>query len=488
MMTRSTTIDLEYFDNPSYYDKLQAISRDSAAVSYILWSVLSCISTAISFVGAFILLHAVNPIYGLLMLIASLPASIATARYTKLLYLVSIQQVNEYRQMSYCQRVASERGFAKDVRLFDAGERLSARYRRIWNVLFLNRKNVVRMRSVLTALLMCLPEGVIILIGLDIALGVLNQYNTVGDYALIVGLAGQLWASISLFSSATLQIYDNKLKIDNMRQLDNFKNRISDTGTLALICVESITFENVSFTYPGTNTPALSNISFSICKNEKLMLVGLNGSGKSTLIKLILRLYEPDAGIIRINGTDIRSYRIGALRANFSVFFQDALNYHFSLRENFDIADAVQQDTDANIKNAITKAHGEDILAKASKGLDTGVTRLFDPSGIELSVGQHQKLALARSFYRKHSALILDEPSSSLDPKAEHEIFETLKDITDGKMTIFTSHRLSNATLADRVIVLQGGVLVEDGTPNELLKNKNLYAELVHYQREKYIL
>jgi len=493
MMNRSLSADLEYFDNPEYYDRLQSASQDSMAVSYILWNVLSCISASVAFIGAFAVLFQANPIYGVAMMAAAIPASIAAAKYTKLLYMLSLEQINEHRQMGYCQHMASEKIFAQDMRLFNAKERLINRYRRIWSVMFSRRRKMTRKRSVLTALLECLPEIVVVLIGVDIAFGVLYGTNTVGDYALFTGLAGQLWSSITMFSSSSLQIYDNKLKIENIKKLDAFQNHVTDNGKECLAKVESISFENVSFSYPGTPFMAINNMSFTLHKDEKVVLVGLNGSGKSTLIKLLLRMYEPDTGTIRINGLDIREYKLAELRANFSVYFQEMLNYNFTLRENFTIADEShetdgQADTDTDTKAfaALKHVYGMDIIDKATKGMETSITRLFDPEGIELSGGQHQKLALARALFRRHTVLVLDEPSSNLDPKAEHEIFKALEKFTDGKMTIFTSHRLSNTALADRILVLEKGCLVEDGTQAQLLQNKQRYAELFKYQQEKY--
>jgi len=488
MMARTLAADLEFFDNPDYYDRLQSANQDSMAVSYILWNVLSCISASVAFIGAFIVLFQANPLYGIVMMVAAIPASIAAAKYTKMLYMLSLDQINEHRQMSYCQHIATDKFYAQDMRLFAAGTRLKDRYRQIWSDMFHRRRGMTRKRTVLTGLLSCLPEMVLVFIGVDIARGVLAGANTVGDYALFTGLVGQLWGSISMFSSSALQIYDNKLKIENIKKLDNFRNKVEDTGNICLNSVESIIFDRVSFTYPESHFPALSNISFELCKDEKVVLVGLNGSGKSTLIKLLLRMYEPCEGIIRINGIDIKEYKLADLRANFSVYFQDMHNYNFSLRENFTIADNTHDSPDTKAQEALAAAYGHDIWEKAINGLDTSITRLFDVNGIELSGGQHQKLALARALYRKHTALILDEPSSNLDPKAEHEIFKILTSFTEGKMTIFTSHRLSNVALADRILVLEKGLLVEDGTQAELLKNKHRYAELYQYQHEKYVL
>lgn len=176
------------------------------------------------------------------------------------------------------------------------------------------------------------------------------------------------------------------------------------------------------------------------------------------------------------------------MRANFSVYFQDMRNYSFTLRDNLTIADEAQKNVEEAAAAALRNSCCEDILKQADRGLDTNLTRFFAPDGIELSGGQQQKLALARAFYRRHTALILDEPSSNLDPRAEKEIFQALQKLTQGKMTIFTSHRLSNVFLADRIIVLERGMIVEDGSQEELLRNKQRYAELFRYQQEKYLV
>lgn len=488
MMERSLAADLEYFDNPDYHDKLMAATRDSSAIANLLWNALSCISAGVSFLGAFLVLCQANVLYGLLMMAAAFPSSIAAAKYTKSLYHLSIAQINGERQKSYYQSIAVDKGYAQDVRLFNAGEGLKSRYARLWQELFHNRSDMTRRRTVLTCLLDCLPEVVVVLIGVNIAFRVLGGMATVGDYSLYSGLLSQLWAAISLLTHSAMQIYDNQLKIANIKTLERFNNRIADSGSKRLDRVESVEFEHVSFTYPGAKAPALDDVSFLLRRQEKVALVGLNGSGKSTLIKLLLRLYDPDSGVIRINGADIKEYRLSELRANFSVYFQDMRNYCFTLRDNLTIADEAQENVEETAAAALRNSCCEDILNRAGKGLDTNLTRFFAPDGIELSGGQHQKLALARALYRRHTALILDEPSSNLDPKAEHEIFLALQALTQGKMTIFTSHRLSNVFLADRIIVLEKGKIVEDGTQEELLKNKQRYAELFRYQQEKYMV
>ena len=484
MMKRVTNADIEYFDNPEYYDRLNSATKDSFVVSHIIWYVLSLVSTTVSFVGVFLVLLTASPIFGILMVLAAIPASIAAARYTKMIYMLSLEQVNEHRQMQYCQNIASHKGYAQDVRLFGAGEKLVNKYGRIWRSMFDKKRKLTRIRATLTSILECLPEFVMVYIGASIAFGVLSGTNTVGDYMLFTGLATQLWRSINGFTMSGLQIYDNKLKIENIKKLDTFENNVQDSGANDLERIDSIVFENVCFKYPGSSSYALENINFYMQKNEKVALVGINGSGKSTLIKLLLRMYDPCSGVIKINNRDIKEYRLQDLRNNFSVYFQEMLNLNFNLRENFEISDDLWDEEKA--QTSLKSAFADDINKKLSRGMETSITRLFDDAGIELSGGQQQKLALARTFYRRHTALILDEPASNLDPLAEHEIFENLKSLTTGKMTIFTSHRLSNAVLADRIIVIENGRIIEDGTQDELMKNKGRYAELFGYQQERY--
>ena len=280
----------------------------------------------------------------------------------------------------------------------------------------------------------------------------------------------------------------NRMQLDNFKSISDFKNRVKDDGTLVLSEVASIEYDGVSFTYPGANSRALDNLSVRLYKHEKVAIVGLNGSGKTTLIRLLLRLYEPDSGSIYINGIDIKEYSLTSLRLNFSVYFQEMQNLSFTLRDNFYYADdgADEKNMEQEVRFMLEASGGADVLEKCKSGLDTNITRYFSDEGIELSGGQHQKLALARALYRRHTALILDEPSSNLDPKAEHDVFEKLKELTDGKMTIFTSHRLTNTYLADRIIVLENGKVIEDGTQMQLLRNKQRFAELYKYQANKF--
>jgi ABC-type multidrug transport system fused ATPase/permease subunit len=489
IMEHALKADTEYFDNPKYYDKLNSANRDSHAVNNVVWNSISIVSSCISLIIAIIILSQISLLYGVVMLIASIPASIVAALFTKTLYNLSLEQINGLRQMGYIQGISSDRAYTQELRLFNIGERLKSRYRRIWKGLFDIRRKASRKRAIFVSILECLPELVVALISINIAFSVMADNATVGDYSLFVGLATQLWGSISMLSISAMQMYDNRMQLENFKSISDFTNRVKNNGTLVLSDVVSIVYEGVSFFYPGTNEKALDDLSVSLNKNEKTAIVGLNGSGKSTFIKLLLRFYEPNEGVIYINGVDIKEYTVESLRANFSVYFQEMRNLSFTLRNNFSYADEgiSKNNVEQRAKDALNASGGADILEKCTLGLDTCITRFFSDDGIELSVGQHQKLALARALYRRHNVLIIDEPTSNLDPKAEHEVFEKLKELTDGKMTLFTSHRLTNTFMADRIIVLEKGKVIEDGTQSELLRNKYRFAELYKYQSDKFV-
>lgn len=487
MMNRALTSDLAYFDNSSYYDKYLSTFHDSFAIANIFWSALTCISAFVSFILVFIVLAQANVLYGLLMLIAAIPASIISANYTKIVYGLSLEQINSERQLNYFQSISIDRRYAQDLRLFGIAENLKNRYSRLWEKLFSKRQQTTRKGSLYTALLTILPEIVIIFIGFDIAINVLGKTASVGDYVLYTGLVGQLWGSISQLSTSIMLIFDNNLRIENIKSLDNYKNHVNDIGVRKLDRVKIIEFDHVKFSYPGSNKVTINDVSFLIKPGEKTALVGLNGSGKSTLIKLLLRMYDLDSGSIRINGADIREYSLTALRSNFSVYFQEMQNYCFSLRENFTISDETHPDSDSAIITSLEESCCVDIPKRATRGLETGLSKFLDPDGLQLSEGEQQKLALARSFFRRNTVLILDEPSSNLDPKAEHEIFNSLRELTNNKITLFTSHRLSNVFLADKIILLENGQILEEGSQEQLLRNNKRFAELFHYQQEKFI-
>ncbi len=479
--------DLAFFDNPKYYDAFENVKRDTYAVVGVVWNVIDGLSAVVTAASAFGLLCRVNVWFALLILAATLPATVIDQKYTKLLYMWDLDHVAEQRRMGYLNYVLTERAYAPDIRLFGIGGLLRDRYRRTWRAYFEQRKNISRRRTAVSAALSCLPELCAAFVLFRLSFGVLDGRNTVGDYTLYSGLLAQLTASMFVAVGAAMRIYEDKLRIQNVRSFDRFRNTVCDTGKHTLSGEVEIEFRNVSFRYPGAEAPVLRSVSFRVRKGEKVCIVGVNGAGKSTLIKLLLRFYDVDEGSILLNGRDIREYTLASVRRCFSSFFQQFVNFAFTLRENIILSDYESyRGDDAPVLRAMEESELSDLLGELPRGLDTFISKHFEEDGAELSGGQQQKLALARTFYRQSAVIILDEPSAALDPEAEYRVFRTLGRLCGGKSALFTSHRLSNVFLADRIVVLEEGVVVEQGTHAELMGKNGRYAELYRYQADKF--
>ena len=244
-------------------------------------------------------------------------------------------------------------------------------------------------------------------------------------------------------------------------------------------------FEDVGFRYPGSQRWAVRHLTFSFQPHERIALVGENGAGKTTLVKLLARLYDPDEGHIVLDGIDLRDYDLDSLRQNIGIIFQDFVRYDFILRENIGVSQIDALSDDARIRQAAQRSLADSVVQRVPQGYDQMLGKRFD-NGVELSGGEWQKVALARAYMREAQVLILDEPTAALDARAEYEVFLRFAELTKGRMAVLISHRFSTVRMADRILVLKGGELVDDGTHEELVARGGLYAELFSLQAAGY--
>lgn len=485
MMEISLTADIEIYDNKEFYNQFTALKQDVQSVTYLLWNTIDCISAAIALAGAVWAFASQNLFYCLLLLAASVPSGILTNRYTKSVYHISLEQIEDERKKGYIDAIAGSRQYAQEIRLFQIGPYLKEKYISIWNAVFSKRKGVLRGKAVWTVVFGLLPEAVMLAVLAGIVQQVLLGSASLGDLSLYTSLFAQISSAVLLLVMRASAIYENKLKMEHMETFRKLSIHKIKSGTKKLAEIEKIEFKDVWFRYPFSEKYALCGLSFTVRKGQKVGIVGVNGAGKSTVIKLMTRLYDTTKGSVQINGLDIREYELDSLRGAFSCYFQNSHNYAFTLRENIRFSDIKREDEE-EMRRALEDGGVEDSGALFPQGLDTYIGRMFDETGTELSEGQHQKIALARAFYRRCSVLILDEPSSSLDPEAEYKLFERMKKRLEEKTVLYTSHRLSNINLADYILVVENGRLIEAGTKSELLANKKRFAQLYGYQVQKY--
>ncbi len=323
-----------------------------------------------------------------------------------------------------------------------------------------------------------------------IALRVFTGNMQIGDYSLYTGAILSVATCVSTLITTSATIYEGTLFIDNlisfMKTKPSIKSALPKPAPVKR-GAHTIEFENVSFAYPGTEKKVIRDVSFKIEAGETVVLVGLNGAGKTTLIKLLTRLYDPTEGRILLDGVDLRDYEPRALYEIFGIIFQNFTKYACTVSENVMFGDISKPRDDQRIVEAATAANADGFIADLPNGYETALMRFFEKDGIELSGGQWQKLSVARAFYSDSDVLILDEPTASLDALAEQEIYSQFDALRRDKTTIFVSHRLSSATTADKIIVLEYGELLEEGTHAELMARGGRYHELFTTQAKHYV-
>jgi ATP-binding cassette subfamily B protein len=324
---------------------------------------------------------------------------------------------------------------------------------------------------------------------LAVILQAIGGHITLGDLTMYSGVLMQAQSTAGALMSSLADLYEQNLFLSNLFTFLKLQPRIPPGGRgepAPEILRSGLEMRNVTFQYPGISEPVLHNINLTVAPGEKIALVGENGAGKTTLIKLLARLYDPTEGIILLDGADLREVDIASLHARIGVIFQDFVQYPLTGRENIGFGQIEALEDDARIQAAAQKSGAHNVLNSLPKGYDTVLGRWFDEEGPDLSVGQWQKIALARAYMRDAPILILDEPTASLDAKSEFEVFKHFKELAADRTVILISHRFSTVRMADRIIVLNNGHIAEQGTHEELLAAGGVYATLFNLQAEGY--
>ncbi|MGN0989010.1 MAG: ABC transporter ATP-binding protein [Eubacteriales bacterium] len=497
IMNKAKTIDLAKFDQPQFYSDLENANREvGGRPLQILSQSFSVVSTLISLVGFIAVLASIMPWAPVILIVISVPSAIISFKYRKKMFNYIRKRSRDRREKDYYSNLLVDKDLVKEIKLFDLGDMFIGRYKEVFGRYFNGMRTLIVQESawgLVVAFVQSVATGGIFLV---ISKRVFDGFNTVGDYSLYSEALFAITNSVASLVNTGAGIYEGTLFIDNLMSFMDVEPTIVPSidppRSIDLNSRHSIEFRHVSFAYPGTQRDVLHDISFTIEQGETVVLVGLNGAGKTTLLKILTRLYDPTQGVVLFDGHDIREYDVKQLYSVFGIIFQDFGRYAFTVRENIAFGNMENLDDLEGIAEAAKKSSADEYIKGLPKGYDTPLTRVFDESGRELSVGQWQKIAVARAFFRNSPIMILDEPTASLDAIAEQKIFSQFGELSktkDGmpKTTVFVSHRLSSATIADKIFVLDGGVLAEVGTHRELMAKNGIYAELFNTQARRYI-
>jgi ATP-binding cassette subfamily B protein len=494
LMRHSATLDLEQFENAELYDKLERARRQTVGRIGLFTLLLATIQDAITLVTLGIALAVYVPWLLVLLVVAVLPSLLGETHFASLGYSLLYSWTPERRQLDYLRYIGASDVSAKELKLFGLSDYLVGRYDRLSREFYDANKALAVRRSLVSTLLAGVGTlGYYGAYAVIIYLTVTGYRSPAGLFTIgvLTFLAGSFRQSRDLIQRVLLslsQVYEQSLYLDDLFTFLALEPRIRPQAGARPVPTPirtGFTFEEVGFRYPGAEQWAVRGLSFALAPGERLALVGENGAGKTTLVKLLARLYDPTEGRILLDGVDLREYDVDSLRRNVGVIFQDFVRYDFLLKENIAVGDIARLEEEPLIRAAAQRSLADTVAARLAGGFGQMLGRRFE-GGVELSGGEWQKVALGRAYMREAQLLILDEPTAALDARAEYEVFLRFSELTQGKMAVLISHRFSTVRMADRILVLRGGEMVEQGTHQALVAHGGLYAELFQLQAAGY--
>lgn len=494
IMNKARTIDLASFDMPDFYERLENANREAGVRPVnILRSSFELISKVISMFSYLavltVILHTLpssSTLFFLIFIGLTFANAAVSFHFRRKNFNYMFRRSKDRRKMSYYSDLLVNKDMVKEIRLFNLADLLIGKYNDVFRGYFKGIKKLIWQEgfwNLLLSLATAVMNGVLFYM-------IATHVSQISDYSVYTGALNSISAALASIISVTASIYEGSLFIDNMIVFMNEKQRILPVIDPPAVpkkhCGHTIELKDVSFRYPGADRDVICHMNLTIQAGTTVALVGLNGAGKTTLIKLITRLYDPTEGVILLDGRDIREYDTKELYKLYGIIFQDFGKYAESAGDNIAFGCISKEKRMKDVKMAAKNSGADRFIENMPQGYDTPLTRYFEKDGTELSIGQWQKLSVARAFYADSDILILDEPTASLDAIAEQEIYRQFDRLREGKTSVFVSHRLSSATTADMVVVLENGRVKEAGTHEELMKRRGTYFKLFSTQAARY--
>ena len=488
IMQHAAILDLDQFENSTFYDKLERARQQTVGRTVLLSQVLSQVQDLITMLFLAAGLFVFNPWLLLLLFIAVLPAFAGESYFNNLSYSLSRSQTPERRELDYVRYLGASDETAKEVKIFNLSGFLTDRFRVLSNKFYTDNKRLVIKRSLWGTLFAILGSlgyyGAYVFIILRTIEGKLS----IGDLTFLAGSFRQLRSLLEAVLSRFTAVSQGAIYLKDFFDFFDIQPRIkaiSNPRPFPKKIIQGFTFEDVGFKYINEERWANRHLSFMLQAGEKLALVGENGAGKTTLVKLLARLYDPTEGRILLDGYDLKEYDLIELRRQVGVIFQDYFRYQMTVSQNIAVGNIAEKENRELIINSAKQSLADVLIQKLPGKYEQALGKRFN-EGIELSGGEWQKIALARAYMKDAQLLILDEPTASLDARAEYEVFQRFTELTKGKTAVLISHRFSTVRMADRILVLEKGELLEQGNHEELLQKNGRYAELFHLQAKGY--
>jgi ATP-binding cassette, subfamily B, bacterial len=488
IMEHAATLDLEQFEDSNFYDKLERARQQTIGRTILLSQVLSQLQDLITMAFLAAGLIVFNPWLILLLFIAVLPAFMGEAYFNDRTYSLSRRQTPERRELDYIRYIGASDETAKEVKLFHLSGFLIDRFKQLSQKFYHDNKRLAIQRSLWGTAFSLFGTAGYYGAYVFIIYKTIDGKLSIGDLTFLAGSFRQLRSLLDGVLSRFTSVSQGAIYLKDFFDFFEIEPTITHSSKglpFPNPIQQGFVFENVSFKYVNSENWANRDLNFTLSAGEKLALVGENGAGKTTLVKLLARLYDPTEGTIFLDGHDLREYNLTELRKNVGVIFQDYIRYQMTVSQNIAVGNIDEKDNRELIVESAIKSLADRLVQKLGGKYDQALGKRFN-QGVELSGGEWQKIALARAYMKDAQLLILDEPTSALDARAEYEVFQRFSELTRGKTAVLISHRFSTVRMADRILVLDRGEVLEVGSHEELLNKNGRYAELFNLQARGY--